>query len=72
MFDGDMNVHLDREHLKIHYSDIIVIRLVEHTVSLFFIHVSKTTVVNKMITAQKAIYNLFGSGIYYKPHPMFK
>ena len=25
-----------------------------------------------MITAHKAIYNLFGSGIYQKPHSMFK
>ena len=25
-----------------------------------------------MITAHKAIYNLFGSGIYHKPHSIFK
>ena len=45
---------------------------VEHTVSLFFNDVSKIPVVNEMITAHKAIYNLFGSGIYHKPHSIFK
>ena len=49
-----------------------VMRGVEHTVSLFFNDVSKTPVVNQMITAHKAIYNLFGSGIYHKPNSIFK
>ena len=44
----------------------------EHTVSLFFNDVSKIPIVNQMITAHKAIYNLFGSGIYHKPHSIFK
>ena len=45
---------------------------VEDTVSLFFNYVSKIPVVNQMITAHKAIYNLFGSGKYHKPHSIFK
>ena len=44
----------------------------EHTVSLFFNDVSKIPVVNQMITAHKAIDNLFGSGIYHKSHSIFK
>ena len=47
-------------------------RGVEHTVSLFFNDVSKIPVFNQMITAHKAIYNLFSSGIYHKPHSIFK
>ena len=47
-------------------------RVVEHTVSLFFNDVSKIPVVNHMIKAHKAIYNLFGSVIYHKPHSIFK
>ena len=47
-------------------------RGVEHTVSLFFNDVSKIPVFNQMITAHKAIYKLFGSGIYHKPHSIFK
>ena len=47
-------------------------RGVEHTVSLFFNDVSKIPVVNQMITAHKAINNIFGSGIYHKPHYIFK
>ena len=35
MFDRDSNVHLDGELLKIHYPNILVMRGVEHTVSLF-------------------------------------
>ena len=45
---------------------------VEETVSLFFNDFSKIPVVNKMIRAHEAIYNLFGSGIYHKPHSIFK
>ena len=47
-------------------------RGVEHTVSLFFDDVSKIPVTNQMIADHKAIYNLFGSGIYHKPHSRFK
>ena len=45
---------------------------VEHTVSLFFNYVSKIPVVNQEITAHKAIYNLFGFGIYHKPYYIFR
>ena len=47
-------------------------RVVEHTVSLFFNDVSKIPVVNQMLTAHKAIYNLFSSVIYHKPHSVLK
>ena len=47
-------------------------RGVEHTVYLFFNDVSKIPVVNQMITSHKAIYKLFGSGVYHKPHFIFK
>ena len=47
-------------------------RGVEHTVSLFFNDLTKTPVLNQMITTHKVIYNLFGSGIYHKPDSIFK
>ena len=72
MFDGASNVQLDGELLKIHYPKVSVMRGVEHTVSLFFNDVSKIPVVNQMVTSHKAIYNLFGSVIYHKPHYIFK
>ena len=68
MFDGASNVQLAGELLQILYPKITVMRGLEHTVSLFFNDVSKIPVVNQMITAHKAIYNLFGSVIYYKNH----
>ena len=72
MFDEASNVQLAGELLKIHYPKVSVMRGVEHTVSLFLNDVSKIPVVNQMITAHKAIYNLFGSGIYHKTHSIFK
>ena len=65
IFDGASNVHLAGELLKIHYPKVSVMRGVEHTVSLFFNDISKIPVLNEMITAHKAIYNLFGSIIYH-------
>ena len=47
-------------------------RGIEQTIFLFFNDVSKIPVVKQMITAHKAIYNLFGSGMYHKPHYIFK
>ena len=44
MFDGASNVQLAGELLKIRYPKIIVMRGVEHTVSLFFNDVFKTPV----------------------------
>ena len=72
MFDEASNVKLAGKLLKMHYPNISVMCGVEHTVSLFFNDVSKIPVVNQMITAHKAIYNLFGSGVYHKPHSIFK
>ena len=72
MFDGSSNVQLAGELLQICYPKITVMRGVEHTVSLFFNDVSKIPVVNQMISDHKAIYNLFGSVIYHKPHSIFK
>ena len=72
MFDGASSVQLAGETLKIKYPNISFMRVVEHTVSLFLNDVSKITVANKMITAHKAIYNLFGSSIYHKPNSILK
>ena len=72
MFDGASNVQLAGELLQIRYPKITLMRGVEHTFYLFFNDVSKIPVVNQMITAHKAIYNLFGSGMYHKPHSIFK
>ena len=72
MFDGASNVQLAGELLKIHYPKISVMRGFEHTVYLFFNDVSKIPSSNEMVTAHKAIYSLFGSGIYHKPHYIFK
>ena len=47
-------------------------RGVGKTVSLFFNDISKIPVLNQIITAHKAIYNLFGSGIYHHPHSIFR
>ena len=47
-------------------------RGVEHTVWSFFNDVSKIPIVNKMNYDHKIIYNVFGSGIYHKPHSIFK
>ena len=68
MFDGDSNVQLAGELLKIHYPKFSIMIGVEHTISLFFYDVFKIPVVNRMVTAHKAICNLFGFGIYHKPH----
>ena len=72
MFDGAYNVQFGGEHLRIQYTNIAVMRGVHHTVSLFFIDVTKFQVLNQIIKAHKAIYNLFGSGIYNKFHSIFK
>ena len=55
MFDGDSNVHIGGEILKIHYPNISVMRGFEHTVSLFFNDVSKIQVVNYMIKSYETI-----------------
>ena len=72
MFYGALNVQLAGKLLKIHYPKVSVMRGVEHTVSLFFNDVPKTPFVNQIIAAHKAIYNLFGSGIYHKTNSILK
>ena len=47
-------------------------RGVEHIVSLFSNDFSKTPIVNQIISSHNIIYNIFGSGIYHKPHSIFK
>ena len=72
MFGGASNVQLGGELLKIRYPKITVMRVVEHTVYLFFNYVSKVPVFSQMITSHKEIYKLFGSRVYHKPHSIFK
>ena len=72
MFYGASNVQLAGELLQIRYPKITVMREVAHTVFLFFNDISKFPFFNQMVTAHKEIYNLFGSGIYHKPHSIFK
>ena len=72
MFDGASNVQLAGRLLKVFYTKLAVMGGVEHTVSLFFNRVSKITIINKIISSHKMIYNYFGSGIYYKPHSILK
>ena len=72
MFDGASNVQLASELLKFYYPKLSVMRGVENTLSLFFNDVSNIPVVNQMIKAHNSIYKLFGSGIYHKPHSIFK
>ena len=71
MFDGASNVQLGGKLLKVHYPNMTVLSGVKHTVSLFFNDVSKIPILNQMISAHKMIYNIFGSGIYHKPHSIF-
>ena len=57
---------------KIHNPKVSVMCGVEHTLSLFSNGFSKISVVNQVNTAQKAIYDLFGSVTSNKPHYIFK
>ena len=45
---------------------------VKHILYLFFNDVSKIPTLNQIITAHKAIYKLFSSGVYHSPHSIFK
>ena len=72
MFDGASNVQISGERFEIDFPKISVMRVVEHTVYLFFKYISKILVVDQMITAHKAIYILLGYGIYHKKHYIFK
>ena len=72
MFDGASNVQLVGDLLKNLYPMSTVIRVFEHTVSLFFNDLPKIPISDQIIRPQKAIYNLFGSGIYHNPHNILK
>ena len=72
MFDGASNVQLGGKILKLRFPKLTVMRGVEHTVPLFYNDVSKIPIVNQIISSHKMIYNIFGFGIYHKPHSIFK
>ena len=72
MFDGAFNVQLGGKRLKVNNPKLTVVCFVEHTVSLFFNDVSKIPIVTQIIGDHKMIYNIFGCGIYHKPHSIFK
>ena len=58
MFDEDSNVQLAGRLLKLYYPKLIVMRGVEHIVSLFFNDASKKSIVNQIMFARKTIYNI--------------
>ena len=72
MFDKYSNVQHAGRLLKAHYPNLTVMLGVEHTVSSFFNDISNILFLNQMISDQNMIYNSFGSGIYQKPHSIFK
>ena len=72
MFDRAWNVQLGIKLLKFNYPTLTVMRGVEHTVLLFFNDVSKIPILHKMIAHHKAIYNIFVSDLYHKPHFIFE
>ena len=72
MFDGASNVQLGARLLKVYYSNLTAMRGVEHTESLCFNDVSKIPFFCQMISAHELIYNILGSGIYCKPHSIYK
>ena len=72
MFNGASNVQLWGDLLKINNPKLTVIYWVEHNVAIYFNDVSKLPIVNQIIWSHKAIYNIFGSGIYLKPQSIFK
>ena len=72
VFDGVSKFQLAGRLLNMYYPKFTVMCGVEHTVSLFFIDVSKISIVHQMVSADKMIYNIFGYGIYHKPHSIFK
>ena len=68
MFDVSSNIQIAGRLLKLYDPKWTVIRGFEHTVSLFFNDVSKTSIVNQIISSHNMIINIFGSVIYHKPH----
>ena len=72
VFDVVSKFQLAGRLLNMYYPKFTVICGVEHTVSLFFNDVSKISIVHQMVSAEKMIYNIFGYGIYHKPHSIIK
>ena len=72
MFDVTLNVQLAGRLFKVYYTKLVVMSGVEHTLSSFFNNVSKIPILHQMVSAQKMIYNIFGSGIYHNPRFIFK
>ena len=70
MFDGASNFQLSGRLLKLRYPKLTVMHGFEHTVSLFFNDVSKIPIANQIISSCKGIYNIFGSGLFHKLHPI--
>ena len=72
MFYGALNVKMLGKLLKVNYPKLTVMRGVEHTVSLLSNYVYKTPIVHQIIYCHNMLYNIFGSGIYHKPHFILK
>ena len=72
MFDGASNVQLAGILLKVNDPKLTFRCGVEITVSLFFKDISKISIVDQIISSHKMICNIFGSGIYHKPHFILK
>ena len=71
MFDEASNVKLAGRLMKANYPKLTVMRVVVHTMSLFFNYVLNNSVLNKMFFAHNMIY-IFLVLIYHKPHLIFK
>ena len=72
MVDGVSNVLLGGDLIKFYYSNLTVMRVVQHAVSILFDDDSKVPIVNQTIRYHKAIYNTFESGIYKNSHSIRK
>ena len=71
MFGGDSNLQFGGYPLIVHYQKLTTLSGVEHTVSIVFVYVSKILIVNRMIRAHKALYNIFILNKFHKPHSLF-
>ena len=65
-------MQLSGKLLKVNYPKLTVMCGVEIIVPLLLNYVLKIPIVNQMISAHNMIYNISGSGIYHKPHSIFK
>ena len=72
IFDGASNVQPEGRLLRVNDTKFTIMRDVEHTLSLFSNDFSKIPIIHQIISPHKVIYHIFGSGIYHKPHSIFK